>query len=263
MLVCSGCFAPLLGSDSTAILVSPCQNHLCPFFVKLPEFEQSITDIDTDRLIDPALLPDNERNSFSDSVYPDMDFSQTSSCATNTASMSSSFPVPGFDFSQAFASAENTASISSPPPAPEFDFSQLFASATNIASTSSPAPIPEYVSPQLLTLDTNIAPMCQVSGHASHVSSEQRPFAKRNVSRGVHIKRPANCFMLYRSDRLKMIRHAHLKPSNAMGQCSQMIAQLWKDESASVRQQYVKRARALANLHAKTFPNYKYSPRKK
>lgn len=150
-----------------------------------------------------------------------------------------------------------------PPPALEFDFSQLFASATNIASTSLPAPTPEYVSPQLLTLDTNIAPMCQVSGHKSHVSSEQRPFAKRNVSRGVHIKRPANCFMLYRSDRLKMIRHAHLKPSNAMGQCSQMIAQLWKDESASVRQQYVKRARDLANLHAKTFPNYKYSPRKK
>lgn len=94
----------------------------------------------------------------------------------------------------------------------------------------------------------------------SAVSHEQLPFVKLRGS-SIHIKRPANSFMLYRSDKIKSWKATNPR-AKTTGVFTSMIGQLWKQEKASVKDQYAQRARDLADIHTKTFPDYKFAPRR-
>lgn len=198
-LLCSGCYAPLYGS----IFVSPCQNRECPFFVKLPEIDTIMQDLDVRTLLDPALFPDNE-NAF------DVASPQSLPSASGTASTFLSTPVLKYETLQSPASSS----------ASEFD------------QTSAP-----------------------------FVSYGQLPFVKLQGS-SLHIKRPANSFMLYRSDMMKAMKATNPK-AKATGEWTRMVGKLWSQEKASVKQLYAKQARDLADIHTKNFPDYKFTPRRK
>ncbi|KAJ4393735.1 hypothetical protein N0V93_002950 [Gnomoniopsis smithogilvyi] len=213
-LLCSGCYAPLLAAGTSPILVSPCLNGDCPFFVRLPEIETMMEDTSMDLSLDSALFPDSQNLPLPDCAYPGFQTPQP--------------PQPTLTSASHIAPASASASVS----ASESEISELLALTQDNESMSLP----------------------------SAVSHEQHPFVKLHGS-SIHIKRPANSFMLYRSDKLKYWWDANPR-ARSTGEFVRTIGQLWKQEQDSVKKQYAQRARDLADLHSKTFPDYKYAPRR-
>lgn len=197
---------PLSGTGPSPILVSPCQNVECPFFIRLPVVDTTMEDIDM--LLDPNLFLDGANPSPPECAYPDVDTPHFPHPDSNSAAVSAS--VPESEASQSVASTMNT----------------------------EPASLP------------------------STVPREQLQFVKVQYGTNVQIKRPANSFMIYRSDKIKSMKAADPR-AKVSREFSQMIGKQWKQEKASVKEQYAQRARDLAGLHVKNFPDYKYSPRRK
>ncbi|KAI0829887.1 high mobility group box domain-containing protein, partial [Trametes gibbosa] len=71
--------------------------------------------------------------------------------------------------------------------------------------------------------------------------------------------RPANAWILYRTDRLReMVEEGEkdVKQSNA----SKLIGKMWHHEKPEVRAMYEKRAELGRLEHARKHPGYKYRP---
>ncbi|GAA5986151.1 hypothetical protein JCM10908_006433 [Rhodotorula pacifica] len=78
-----------------------------------------------------------------------------------------------------------------------------------------------------------------------------------------HIPRPPNSFMLYRSAQNKLLSQVRSEEGDKLQQAdlSRMIAQMWKDETADVKEQYAQRAAAEKAEHALKYPGYIYRPK--
>ena len=72
------------------------------------------------------------------------------------------------------------------------------------------------------------------------------------------VKRPRNAFILYRSARKDRIMKDLGSRNNQT--VSRMAAQMWKDETDAVRQQYHNMAEQEAARHRQEHPDYKYEP---
>lgn len=217
-----------MGVNSGPILLSPCQNVDCLFFVRLPEIETILKDENIGMLSDTTLSPVYQQSSPSSCPYPD-----------NWTPES---------LYQALNPPESTCpSINSPQSPPPSD---------SITASLSSLLIKQDETPRSVAPTTSLVSTPQTSS----VSHEQLAFVKMQGSH-IHIKRPANSFMLYRSDKIKALKATNPR-AKATGEFTQMLAKLWKQESASVKEQYAQRARDLAGLHAKNFPDYKYAPRR-
>lgn len=227
-----------MGVNSGPILVSPCQNVECPFFVRLPQIETMLGDMDISMLIDPALFPGNQQPSPSTCPYTALNFAQSPSPVLSCPQSS----LPNVEFCRSPLSSVE--SPQSPPPRDSI----------TVALCSPIMELDETYQP--LTSTTSIAPIRQPSS----VSHEQLAFVKVQGS-SIHIKRPANSFMLYRSDKIKALKAANPR-AKATSEFTQTLAKSWKQESTSVKEKYAQRARDLAGLHAKNFPDYKYAPRR-
>lgn len=227
-LLCSGCFAPLMGVNSGPILVSPCQNVECPFYVRLPQIETMLGDMDISMLIDPALFPENQQPPPSTCPYPELKSPQSPSPFLNCPQS----PLPSAKSPQSPPTSDSiTVALGSP-------LMELDETSRPVTSTTSIAPTPQ----------------------PSSVSHEQLSFVKMQGS-SIHIKRPANSFMLYRSDKIKALKAANPR-AKATSEFTQTLAKSWKQESTSVKEKYAQRASDLAGLHARNFPDYKYAPRR-
>ncbi|OSD01294.1 hypothetical protein PYCCODRAFT_1426020 [Trametes coccinea BRFM310] len=76
------------------------------------------------------------------------------------------------------------------------------------------------------------------------------------------VKRPPNCFMLYRKAKLKELQAvAGGEHGPQMSVASKVIGRLWEEESAEVRQYFTGEAARMALEHAQLHPGYKYKPR--
>ncbi|KAF8891704.1 hypothetical protein BD779DRAFT_1512553 [Infundibulicybe gibba] len=69
--------------------------------------------------------------------------------------------------------------------------------------------------------------------------------------------RPANAWILYRSDKLRAIKPGDYK---AQGDVSKAIAAMWRAESPSMRKEYERRAEARKLEHAQMYPGYRFQP---
>ncbi|KZV66658.1 hypothetical protein PENSPDRAFT_560806, partial [Peniophora sp. CONT] len=68
--------------------------------------------------------------------------------------------------------------------------------------------------------------------------------------------RPANSFMIYRSEKSKELKLL----GNQQAEGSKTISQMWKAEPEDVKREYeIKQAEAKA-VHASLYPNYQYKP---
>lgn len=184
--------------------------------------------MDISMLIDPALFPGNQQPSPSTCPYTELNFAQS--------------PSPVLSCPQ--SSLPNVKCSESPPPCDSITVA-LYSPIMELDETSRP-----------VTSTTSTAPTRQPSS----VSHEQLAFVKVQGS-SIHIKRPANSFMLYRSDKIKALKAANPR-AKATSEFTQTLAKSWKQESTSVKEKYAQRARDLAGLHAKNFPDYKYAPRR-
>nr|ATN96244.1 MAT1-2-1 [Eutiarosporella darliae] len=75
-----------------------------------------------------------------------------------------------------------------------------------------------------------------------------------------HVKRPMNCFMIYRKDKHAEIVAAN-PGTNNVGIC-EIIGRMWKDESPDVRMAYKAKAFRALQAHKEAHPDYNYKPRK-
>ncbi|KAI8884209.1 high mobility group box, partial [Backusella circina FSU 941] len=73
--------------------------------------------------------------------------------------------------------------------------------------------------------------------------------------------RPLNCFLLYRIDKQRDIL-AKCEGANHRD-ISKIIAKWWKEATDEEKAPYVKKAQEEKRKHAKLYPDYKYSPKKK
>lgn len=75
--------------------------------------------------------------------------------------------------------------------------------------------------------------------------------------------RPANAWILYRSDKMKNLAPEPGKPRRPQADISKLIAEMWKNEKPEIRQQY----EALSDLkkaeHLAMYPGYRFQPMKK
>ncbi|KAJ4423877.1 hypothetical protein N0V82_001461 [Gnomoniopsis sp. IMI 355080] len=145
------------------------------------------------------------------------------------------------------------------PPAcacPDFDVPQYpHPHSLNISASAS---VLESETSQSVASTMNTEPILSLP---STVPREQLQFVKVQYGSDIQIKRPANSFMLYRSDQIQAMKAANPR-AKVTREFTQTISKQWNQEKASVKQQYAQRARDLADLHTKNFPDYKYSPRR-
>lgn len=224
-----------MGVTSGSILVSPCQNVECLFFVRPPHIEAMIDDMDISMFIDPAVFLENQRPPPSTCPYPELDSHQSPPPFLNCPP----YPLPP---------------VKSPRPSVKSPQSPKASDSITVA-----------LGPPLMELDETSIPIISSTSivpilNPSSVSHEQLAFVKLRGS-SIHIKRPANSFMLYRSDKIKALKAANPR-AKATSDFTQTLAKSWKQESTPVKEKYAQRARDLAGLHAKTFPYYKYAPRR-
>lgn len=80
----------------------------------------------------------------------------------------------------------------------------------------------------------------------------------------VHAPRPPNAWIIYRSEKTKMITaRAAGQPPPSQGMVSKMISAMWKDEPAATRAIYERRADEKKAEHQKQYPGYRFQPKKK
>jgi hypothetical protein len=83
---------------------------------------------------------------------------------------------------------------------------------------------------------------------------------KESDNRHGHVTRPMNAFMLYRSAYIEVAKHWS---SNTNQQClSSIVAESWGMEKTEVRELFQRYARTERDNHSKTYPYYRFSPRK-
>ncbi|TRM63696.1 hypothetical protein BD626DRAFT_569071 [Schizophyllum amplum] len=91
---------------------------------------------------------------------------------------------------------------------------------------------------------------------------EYVPKGESRIGRGSdpeHIKRPANCFLVFRSYFLKQQSAGKLKQQ----EISMGAAEVWRSMSPADRLPFEREAARLAELHHIQHPNYKYRPQKR
>ena len=74
------------------------------------------------------------------------------------------------------------------------------------------------------------------------------------------IPRPMNAFMCWAQGERKRV--TTLKPDMHHSEISKILGTRWKMLDPKEKQQYVKQAARLRDLHHKTYPGYKYQPRR-
>lgn len=80
----------------------------------------------------------------------------------------------------------------------------------------------------------------------------------------VHAPRPPNAWIIYRSEKTKMITcGAAGQPAPAQGVVSKMISAMWKAEPPETRAIYERRADEKKAEHQKQYPGYRFQPKKK
>ncbi|KAI0314282.1 high mobility group box domain-containing protein, partial [Amylostereum chailletii] len=72
-----------------------------------------------------------------------------------------------------------------------------------------------------------------------------------------HIKRPSNCFILFRADLAERMRNEDKTAARRTD------GGLWKGMSASERKPWVDRARRAKDEHQLKHPNYQFRPQKR
>jgi hypothetical protein len=83
---------------------------------------------------------------------------------------------------------------------------------------------------------------------------------KETDNRHGHVTRPMNAFMLYRSAYIEVAKHWS---SNTNQQClSSIVAESWGMEKTEVRELFQRYARTERDNHSKTYPYYRFCPRK-
>lgn len=76
--------------------------------------------------------------------------------------------------------------------------------------------------------------------------------------------RPANAWILYRSDKIKELPPVPPgAPRRPQSDVSKMISRMWKEETDAVKAIYEKRAELKKAEHQARYPNYRFQPAKK
>ncbi|KAJ7292170.1 high mobility group box domain-containing protein, partial [Mycena rebaudengoi] len=70
--------------------------------------------------------------------------------------------------------------------------------------------------------------------------------------------RPANAWILYRSDKIK-----ELRKGTPQRDLSKQVSALWRNERPDVRAWYEKRAEEKKQEHRRMYPDYRFQPVKK
>ncbi|KAG6859931.1 hypothetical protein C0995_001774 [Termitomyces sp. Mi166 len=85
----------------------------------------------------------------------------------------------------------------------------------------------------------------------------------RKTTSSQRIPRPPNAFILYRSHMTTQLPPPPPGTYRKQGEISQMISELWRNESREVKAQYQQLALVKKVEHEARYPGYKYSPRNK
>ncbi|KAI5480876.1 hypothetical protein MNV49_006685 [Pseudohyphozyma bogoriensis] len=76
--------------------------------------------------------------------------------------------------------------------------------------------------------------------------------------------RPQNAWILYRSEKIKLMKEENSAPSKIrQSQYSQLIGHMWRNETPEVRARFEKLAEESKIAHALKYPNYQYAPIRK
>ncbi|PSS03263.1 high mobility group box domain-containing protein [Coniella lustricola] len=73
-----------------------------------------------------------------------------------------------------------------------------------------------------------------------------------------HVKRPRNSWIIYRSEKSKLLHHT--SPGISAGEISSEVSRLWKNETEDVKEYYCGLADEEARLHKEKYPEYRYTP---
>ncbi|GAA5906924.1 HMG-box domain-containing protein [Sporobolomyces salmoneus] len=74
-----------------------------------------------------------------------------------------------------------------------------------------------------------------------------------------HVPRAPNAWILYRSARVKELTESGQAPK-LQSDISKLIASMWREESAEVKEVYSRKASIEAKIHAEKYPGYCYKP---
>jgi sRNA-binding carbon storage regulator CsrA len=73
----------------------------------------------------------------------------------------------------------------------------------------------------------------------------------------IKIKKPPNAFIIYRSEIYKHIKNEY--PNATSRKLSQIIGNMWNNQSEENKSYYIKKANAIKKKHNKIYPRYKYN----
>ncbi|PWW79952.1 hypothetical protein C7212DRAFT_307776 [Tuber magnatum] len=96
------------------------------------------------------------------------------------------------------------------------------------------------------------------------LATDEQDFASHGASlsliRAKGVKRPANAFILFRTENMRTIKTRY--PQMGNNDISKILGRMWQNSSNEAKEVYKARARQLAISHKLVNPNYKYTPRR-
>ncbi|KAI0356354.1 hypothetical protein OH77DRAFT_1401665, partial [Trametes cingulata] len=72
--------------------------------------------------------------------------------------------------------------------------------------------------------------------------------------------RPPNAWILYRTERVKILKAQHTGPPMKQAYISGIVGHMWRQEPDEVKRKYEKQAEIAKAKHAEKYPGYKYKP---
>lgn len=251
--------------DGSGVLSAPCQNLACPYYVRLLHLNEIPIPFG-DKV---QKVPELNLSDFS--VLLQSEIAPPSSAATTGDDVTNITGPPSFDD----ASTAN-GNVPTPPCAISDGNTSGTSLETDVEGGSDSVSEMDWDSelgesrpkPRSLSLLTKVTkdkgkdkahadPQTRSAPTGITMSPTALRFVNVSSRRGIHVKRPANSWLLYRAETAKRLSKMHF------AQASKVLADMWRREPQSVKDHFAQRAAQLKEEHKGTFPDYKYTPRRK
>ena len=120
----------------------------------------------------------------------------------------------------------------------------------------------EHLVQEILTSVNGVATISDASSLLASESTQQAEMSSRSSNPNEHVPRPANAFILFRSDLVRAMR-ANCIPDHRQQNMSRVAGQCWNLMGTQEKAVWQQKAKVVAAAHKAKYPNWTYKPRRR